>query len=196
MKIGLFGGTFDPAHVGHLLVAQHARELLGLDRLVLIPSATSPHKRNRILTPAEHRLAMLRIAVAGVPHFEVSDAEVRRGGVSYSIDTLRVMQREHPGAELTLLIGLDNVADFGTWRDPEGILSLAEVAVLARPGYRNAAPGDPFARRMRLCAVPEIDIASRDIRRRVREHRSIHWMVPPEVENYIYTHGFYLTSET
>jgi nicotinate-nucleotide adenylyltransferase len=195
MKVGLFGGTFDPPHVGHLLVAEHAREILGLDRLVLIPSAISPHKRNRQLTPAEHRLAMVRIAVAGVQHIEVSDIEVRRGGVSYSIETLQAMQQEHPGADLTLMIGLDNVTDFGMWRDPEGILGIARVAVLARPGYQPPDPANVFARRMQMCAVPEIDIASRDIRRRVKEGRSIHWMVPPEVEHYIYRHGFYLTSE-
>jgi nicotinate-nucleotide adenylyltransferase len=195
MNVGLFGGTFDPPHIGHLLVAEHAREILGLDRLVMIPAATSPHKRERTLTPAEHRLAMVRIAVAGVSHIEVSDAEVRRGGVSYSIDTLQMMQREYAGADLTLIIGMDNVADFGTWRDPEGILSIARVAVLTRPGFQTPERVDGYVRRMQMCAVPEIDIASRDIRRRVREGRSIHWMVPAEVEHYIHRHGFYLTSQ-
>lgn len=194
MTVGLFGGTFDPPHIGHLLVASHASELLGLDRLVFIPSAVSPHKRDRLLTPAEHRLAMVRLAVAGVAGMEVSDLEVRRGGVSYSIDTLQTMQREHSGAAITLLIGMDNVADFGSWRDPEGILGIARVVVLTRPGYRTPPGSDEYVSRMQLCSVPEIAIASRDIRRRVQEGRSIHWMVTAEVEDYILRHGLYLTS--
>jgi len=194
MTVGVFGGTFDPPHIGHLLVAGHARESLGLDTLVLIPSSTSPHKRDRRLTPPEDRLAMVRLAVAGVPGMEVSDIEVRRGGVSYTIDTLRMVQAGYPDAELTLLIGMDNVADFGTWRDPEGILALAQVVVLTRPGYSAPPQADSYLRRMRLCGVPEIEIASRDIRRRVLEGRSIHWMVTDEVEHYILQHGLYLTS--
>jgi nicotinate-nucleotide adenylyltransferase len=195
MKVGVFGGTFDPPHIGHLLVAAHAREILGLDRLVFMPSATSPHKRDRLLTAAAHRLAMVRLAVAGVPHMEVSDAEVRRGGVSYSIDTLKAVREEYVGAAITLIIGMDNVADFGTWKDPEGILGIAQVVVLTRPGYRTPQT-DNYSRRMEMCAVPEIEIASRDIRRRVREGRSIHWMVTAEVEYYIHQQGLYLTSDS
>jgi nicotinate-nucleotide adenylyltransferase len=125
---------------------------------------------------------------------EVSDVEVRRGGVSYSIDTLQAVQREHPGAEITLMIGMDNVADFGAWRDPGGILAMAQVVVLTRPGYHPPPQADSYIRQMKMCAVPEIDIASRDIRRRVREGRSIHWMVTSEVEHYIFQYGLYLTS--
>jgi nicotinate-nucleotide adenylyltransferase len=194
MKVGLFGGTFDPPHIGHLLVAERARELLELDQLVLIPSGTSPHKRDRTLTPSADRLAMVRLAVAGVKHMEVSDLEVRRGGISYSFETLQEMQRQHPGASLTMIIGMDNAVDFASWRNPEGILDISRVAVLTRPGYDSPDRNDPYVRRMLICTVPEIDIASRDIRRRVREGRSIHWMVTPEVEEYIHRHGLYLTS--
>jgi nicotinate-nucleotide adenylyltransferase len=194
MNVGLFGGTFDPPHIGHLLVAERARELLELDRLVLVPSGISPHKRDRQLTPSGDRLAMVRIAVAGVAQMDVSDLEVKRGGISYSIETVQEIQRQHAGSRLTLIIGMDNAVDFGTWKDPEGILGIARVAVLTRPGYAPPDRNDPFVRRMQICSVPEIDIASRDIRRRVREGRSIHWMVTPEVEEYIHRHGLYLTS--
>jgi nicotinate-nucleotide adenylyltransferase len=194
LRVGVFGGTFDPPHLGHLLVASHVQESLKLDRIILVPAATSPHKQNRSLTAAEHRLSMVRLAVAGVPHMEVSDAEVRRGGVSYTIDTLRILRQEHPRSGLTLVIGMDNLADFGTWKDPEGILSIARIVVMTRPGYAAPQNADSFARHMQTCAVPEIAIASRDIRRRVCEGRSIHWMVTPEVEHYIRRHGLYLIS--
>ncbi len=175
-------------------MVSQVRESLGLDRIILVPSATSPHKRDRVLTDPEHRLAMVRLAVAGVPQMEVSDLEVKRGGVSYTIKTLQVLQREHPGVDLTLIIGMDNVADFGTWKDPEEILRIARVVVMTRPGYKTPERNTPFAGRMQLCAVPEIGIASRDIRRRVCEGRSIHWMVTPEVEHYIHEHALYLLS--
>ncbi len=191
---GVFGGTFDPPHIGHLLVASHVRESLGLERIILVPSATSPHKRDRVLTDPEHRLSMVRLAVAGVPHMEVSDLEVKRGGVSYTVETLQILQHEHRGVELTLIIGMDNLADFGTWRDPEEILRIARVVVMTRPGYKAPERNTPYAGQMQLCAVPEIGIASRDIRRRVCEGRSIHWMVTPEVEHYIHEHALYLLS--
>ena len=196
MNLGIFGGTFDPPHLGHLLVASHILETLELDRIILVPAATSPHKRNRPLTEAEHRLAMVRLAVAGVPQMEVSDAEVRRGGVSYTVDTLRILQQEHARAGLTLIIGMDNLAEFGAWKDPDDILQIARVVVMTRPGYQVPHQADAYVRQMQLCAVPEIAIASREIRRRVYEGRSIHWMVTPEVEHYILRHGFYLISPT
>lgn len=194
MNIGIFGGTFDPPHIGHLLVASHVREALGLERMIFVPSSISPHKRGGAHTEPEHRLAMTRLAVAGAPHMEVSDVEIRRGGISYTIDTLRLLQGEHPGDELYLIIGMDNVADFGSWRDPEGILDVSRVVVMTRPGYKVPKREDRFVRRMEMCDVPEIEIASREIRRRVREGRSVRWMVTPEVEHFINQHGFYLTS--
>jgi len=120
--------------------------------------------------------------------------EIRRGGVSYTIDTLRMLQEEHPRTAMTLIIGMDNLADFGSWKDPDGILRIARVVVMTRPGYQAPPLADAYARQMHMCAVPEIAIASRDIRRRIREGRSIHWMVTPEVEHYILRHGLYLLS--
>jgi nicotinate-nucleotide adenylyltransferase len=194
MNIGVFGGTFDPPHVGHLLVASHVCETLGLERMVFVPSSVSPHKRTGAHTPPEDRLAMVRLAVAGASQMEVSDLEVRRGGVSFTIDTLRVLHAGHPHDTLALLIGMDNVADFGSWKEPDGILDIARVVVMTRPGYRIPERENRYVRRMEMCDVPEVEIASRDIRRRVREGRSVRWMVTPEVEHYIRQHGFYLTS--
>ncbi len=193
-EIGLFGGTFDPPHVGHLLVASHVGEVMELDKVLFVPSATSPHKRNRIMTDAEHRLAMVRLAVGGSPRLDVSDIEVRRGGISFTIDTLKALAASSPQAALTLIIGMDNMADFGTWKDPDGILEIARVVVMTRPGYSTERMDAHFARHMRLLPVPGIDIASRDIRRRVAEGRSIRWMVTAEVEHYVRSHGLYLAS--
>ena len=195
-NLGIFGGTFDPPHIGHLLVAAHVQESLKLERIILVPAASSPHKRNRPLTDAEHRLAMVRLSVAGVPQMDVSDVEVRRGGVSYTIDTLQMLQQEHPQTTLTLIIGMDNLAEFASWKDPGEILRIARVVVMTRPWYQAPHDADAFARLMHKCAVPEIGIASRDIRRRVCEGRSIRWMVTPEVEHFILRHGFYLISPT
>lgn len=190
-RIGMFGGTFDPPHTGHLIVAAHVREELGLDRIIFIPAMTPPHKQDRAVTAGRHRLAMVERAIEGDPHFAVSDCELRRGGVSYTIDTVQDLLRTHSGAELTVLIGMDNLVDFSTWRDPEGILSRAAVVVMTRPGFTHG-PGDaPFLTRMRLCEVPDIGIAARDIRRRVSEGRSIRYLVPAGVEEYVATHGLY-----
>jgi nicotinate-nucleotide adenylyltransferase len=194
MNIGVFGGTFDPPHIGHLLVASHVCETLGLERMVFVPSSVSPHKRTGAHTPPEDRLAMVRLAVAGAPQMEVSDLEVRRGGVSFTIDTLRVLHAGHPHDTLVLIIGMDNVGDFGSWKEPDGILDIARVVVMTRPGYRIPERENRYVRRMEMCDVPEVEIASRDIRKRVREGRSVRWMVTPEVEHYIRQHGFYLTS--
>jgi nicotinate-nucleotide adenylyltransferase len=194
MNIGVFGGTFDPPHIGHLLVASHVCETLGLERMVFVPSSVSPHKRTGAHTPPDDRLAMVRLAVAGAPQMEVTDLEIRRGGVSFTIDTLRVLHAGHPHDTLVLIIGMDNVGDFGSWKEPDGILDIARVVVMTRPGYRIPERENRYVRRMEMCDVPEVEIASRDIRRRVREGRSVRWMVTPEVEHYIRQHGFYLTS--
>jgi nicotinate-nucleotide adenylyltransferase len=190
-RIGLFGGTFDPPHIGHLIVAARVREDLRLDRVIFMPAMTPPHKQDRVVTSGPERLLMVERAIAGNPHFEVSDIEVRRGGVSYTIDTVRELLRERPGADLTVLIGMDNLADFGTWRDPDGILKLATVAVMTRPGYVPGATGAAFLSQMSLCEVPHIGIAARDIRERVAGGKSIRYLVPDDVEVFIQERRLY-----
>lgn len=191
MEIGIFGGTFNPPHNGHLIVAEHLRELLEFDRVVFIPTSISPHKQQEPLVEPRARLAMVKKAVRGNPFFLVSDIEVRRGGVSYTVETLREMHRQHPKDVLHLLIGMDNVKEFHTWKNPEEILALAHVIVMTRPGFSGSIGKNKFVREMEVCGVPEIDIASRDIRKRVKEGKSIHHLVPDPVEEYILKHKLY-----
>lgn len=190
-RLGLFGGTFDPPHLGHLIVAAHVREELGLDRILFMPAMTPPHKQDREVSPGAVRLAMVERAIEGEERFSVSDMEVRRGGVSYTIDTVRSMLADAPGTHLTVLIGMDNLVDFGSWRDPEGILDLARVAVMTRPGYKATGEGASFLRHMTLCEVPHIGIAARDIRERVAAGKSIRYLVPAQVEAFIHEQGLY-----
>lgn len=186
MKIGVFGGTFDPPHLGHLIVAEHVREWLGLEKVIFVPAVIPPHKRQRSdITPAEERLEMVRRAIAGNPSFDSSDIEIRRGGISFSVDTLKELRMHYPSDELHLLIGMDNVRDFKTWKDPEMIKRIAKVVVMTRPG---TIP-DPEIRveltTMIVCEVPEIGISSNEIRELVRKGCSIRYLVPLSVVEYI-----------
>jgi nicotinate-nucleotide adenylyltransferase len=184
--------VFDPVHNGHLIAAEAAREACGLSRVMFIPASDPPHKRYAGLAPAGARAEMVRLAIQDHPCFDLSPIELRRAGPSYTADTLSEL-RQTLGEEvaLFLIIGADNVTEIGAWHRPDRILSLATVVVVRRPG---ATPdrADPALRRgMRFVETPLIEISSTDIRRRVREGRSIRYLVPREVENYIHEHGLY-----
>jgi nicotinate-nucleotide adenylyltransferase len=190
-RIGMFGGTFDPIHVGHLLLAERAREELGLDHILFVPANVPPHKRSgRLIAPPESRLEMLRLAIAGNPAFEISTHEIDREGVSYTVDTLRHFEAVRPTARFTLLIGGDNAGDFATWRDPEQIVRLASVAVWARPGSQLPAELLPGVGYHRIDS-PLLEISSTDIRSRAAAGRSIRYMVPDAVADYITRHELY-----
>jgi len=191
MKIGIFGGTFNPPHLGHLVAAEHVCEQLALAKILFVPAAVPPHKNNPDLADGRHRLEMLRYAVQRNKRFEVSDIELRRGGVSYTVDTLRELSNEHPGDELAFLMGMDMLSEFSTWRSPEEILELAEIVALTRPDFPMPHLEPPLRRRVTICRIPEIGISSSDIRRRVKEGKSIRYMVTPSVEEYIRMHGLY-----
>lgn len=192
MKIGIFGGSFDPPHLGHLIVAEHVRVHLGLDRILFVPAATAPHKLGREVTDAGHRLRMLERALFSNPDFQVSDEEAVRGGVSYTIETLAALRTRHPGAELFLMIGADNALEFDSWKDPGGIRSSARIVVMHRPGVKldlkRLRRNIPDAL---VVDVPAIDIASRIIRKRVAEGVTIRYLVPDGVLEYIREHGLY-----
>ena len=189
MKIGLYGGSFDPVHLGHILVAQAAVEELGLDRIFLIPAAHSPFKLAAQFAPAEARLRFLRLALAGRPQCEVDDQEIRRGGVSFSIDTLRDYARRFPAAELFYLIGADNVAKLNEWREPEELARLAEFVVVPRPGDVAASFPPPFRGRA-LKGFP-LGISSSQIRARLRDGLPIDPLVPTAVAEAIKNSGLY-----
>ena len=211
-RIGVFGGTFDPIHIGHLRSAEEAREQLGLASVLFIPAADPPHK-NRRLTPAVHRLAMTRLATARHPAFRVSTIEIERGGRSYTVDTLRGLRERLPaGTRLTLLLGLDAFRDIGTWKDYRTLFTLADLAVWSRPPHDIRAPLGllPVAARRDFCyvrndktlrhrtgthirfvTVTALDVSASDIRLRLQRGRSIRYLVPSSVERYLSRHRLY-----
>ncbi|MFO0950215.1 MAG: nicotinate-nucleotide adenylyltransferase [Isosphaeraceae bacterium] len=199
MRLGLYGGTFDPIHLGHLILAEQCREACGLERVWFVVTASPPHKAGQ-RTPVHHRLEMARIAVAGHPAFEVSEIEARRPGPHYSVETLTQLRRERPGDELFFLIGADSLVDLPTWRQPEEIARLARIVVVNRPGI-DLTPANPEALPdfgpgafpLSVVNVPPIGIASRDLRARLGQKRSIRYMVPRGVEAYIEAQGLYRT---
>ena len=190
-RLGVLGGTFDPVHCGHVLLAVAAREQLDLDRVLFVPAADPPHKDHRPdLAPAEDRWHMVQAALSGVDGLEASRLELDRPGKSYTVDTLRQLRRQEPAAELFLIIGRDNVADMASWQDPEGILAACTVAAGSRPSGGPAPPAE-LAARMVLLDTPLIEISSTGIRSRVRRGLTIRCMVPAPVEELIAQRGLY-----
>ncbi|MGH7742074.1 MAG: nicotinate-nucleotide adenylyltransferase [Candidatus Eiseniibacteriota bacterium] len=187
-RIGLFGGTFDPPHLGHLALAECARDQLGLESVLFVPAGTPPHKRRVGRSSAQRRVAMTRLAVRGNRSFRVSLAEVRRHGPSFTVDTLRDMGQRFPGSALYLLMGADSLADFANWHDPREILRLATLVVAARPGVRRRAGPRRGVVWLENFAV---DISSSAIRARARSGRSVRYLVPEAVAHYIARHRVY-----
>jgi len=190
MKLGLFGGSFDPVHLGHLLVAQAAIEELGLDRLFFIPAAQSPFKPDSRPAPAAARLQLLRLALAGKVNCEIDEQEIRRGGVSYTVDTLRDYAKKFPGAELFYLIGADHVSKLNEWREPNELAKLAEFVVIPRPGEPIVKFSPPFRGRI-LKGFP-LEISSSQIRTRLNAGLPIEPLVPPAVAEAIRNNRLYL----
>jgi nicotinate-nucleotide adenylyltransferase len=182
--IGLLGGSYDPVHNGHLIVGQVAAERLGLDSLRFVPALEQPFKQGRHGAPAEHRAAMLELAIANMPGMAIETIELSRAGPSYTVDTLRALRAREPSAEFTLLLGADAAADLPAWREAAEIPRLARVVVFARPG--TAVPA--LAAIAETVEVPAIDISATVIRQRVREGRSIRHWVPDAVAEYVAWH--------
>lgn len=189
MKIGIFGGTFDPPHIGHLIAAQDACTALALDRFVFVPAAQPPHKRDRGVSAAGVRLEMLKAAVAGNPVFEVSTIELNRSGPSYTVDTLRQLSEEFPDDVLLLLIGVDQVRDFASWREPEEVLRLAQLVMLSRSGTEEPGEQNKFVKH--TVDVTRIDVSSTLIRRRVAAGQSIRYLVVDAVAEIVARQGLY-----
>ena len=190
MKLGLFGGSFDPVHIGHLLVAQAAVEELALTRLFFIPAAQSPFKPDNKPAPDAARLQLLRLALAGRTNCEVDEQEIRRGGISYTVDTLRDYARRFPQAELFYLIGADNVAKLPEWREPQELARLAEFVAIPRPGETPMNFPPPFRGRM-LTGFP-FAVSSSQIRARVNAGLTIEHLVSPAVAGAIHTAKLYV----
>jgi nicotinate-nucleotide adenylyltransferase len=191
-KIGILGGTFNPIHLGHLLTAQDALEQLGLERVIFIPSATPPHKVVDKLATGRDRLRMIKLAIRGNDQFEVDDIEIKRGGKSYSVDTLTALRQRNPRADLYFIIGADSLRELHLWREVARLVTLCTFVTVPRPGFKPEPVIDPrldAATRHRLrqhvLRGHACDIASRDIRARVSGERSIRYLVPDAVRLYI-----------
>lgn len=188
-RLGLYGGSFDPVHLGHLLVAHAALEELALDRLVFIPAAQSPFKPGTRPASAAARVRMLRLALAGETRFEVDECELRRGGVSYSVDTVREIAARHPGAELFWLIGADHVPTLPKWREAETLAGLVEFVVIPRPG--EPATGLPAPWRLRHLRGWPLAVSSSEIRQRVAAGRRVRHLLPSFVAEVIDSEKLY-----
>jgi nicotinate-nucleotide adenylyltransferase len=195
MRVGLLGGTFDPVHLGHLVLAEQAREAGRLDQVRFVVAARPPHKSDQALTPFAHRVEMLRLALAGEAAFQVDEREEARAGPGYTVDTLEELRREMPEAKLVLVVGADCLADLPEWKEPERIAELADILVMGRGPAGKTARGLPSGLRFTwIQDAPEIGIASSDLRQRTREGRSLRYLVPRAVECYIEQHRLYVTS--
>jgi nicotinate-nucleotide adenylyltransferase len=198
MRIGVLGGTFDPVHLGHLIVAEEARVRLKLDQVIFMPAGQPWLKAGQCLTPGGHRLQMVELAVASNPFFRVASNEVERPGATYTVDTLVELNRElGPNASLYFILGMDSLAQFHRWKEPDQLLELCQLVVVSRPGHQNVDVNDLVARfpqagpGLVLLTVPRIEISSTEVRRRVAEGISIRYLVPEAVEEYISEHRLY-----
>lgn len=200
MRLGLLGGTFDPVHYGHLLLAEYCREACGLDQIWFVPTNAPPHKNRDDLTAPRQRLEMLELAIGGHQPFAVSSLEVDRGGVSYTVDTLQQLRDQDPSRELFFLLGADSLKDLPQWREPARICELATPVVVRRPGstepdfacLAGLVNADRLATFEKYQArMPQIELSSTEIRRRVRAGQSIRFQTPRAVEKYIESAGLY-----
>ena len=190
-KVCLFGGTFDPPHIGHLLVAQTIIEAENFDKIVFIPTFKTPQKNN--ITDIKDRLAMLRMGVTSNPNFEISDLEIQRGGTSYTIDTVRDYKsdQDYDSRELYYLIGSDSLQTFHIWKEPREILDESQVIVALRPGFRPSDISNWILRKVRFANIPRFEISSSTIRSRWQKNKTIRYMVTQSVWEYINDHGIY-----
>jgi nicotinate-nucleotide adenylyltransferase len=187
-KIGVLGGSFDPIHFGHLLMAQSAAEALKLDRVFFVPAFRSPFKLLHHLPDSSKRLTMVKAAIKGNPVFAAYDGELRRAGVSYTIDTLIELRVKYPKAKFYLLMGADNLRSFHRWKDPKGILKVASLAIMNRPGFdKNYPKRWPYVK----INMPAVDISSSDIRNRLKSKKSIWYLTPKAIIRYISQHQLY-----
>ena len=187
IRIGIFGGSFDPPHIGHLIIAEIARATMRLDKVIFVPANRSPHKLDRTATSGKHRLSMTFLAVRGNPAFSVSDFELRKKRISYTVDTVEEIRRRYPRAKLYLIVGADNYSGFRSWRRPEKILSMAELLVYPREKRTIRHRTN----RVHILDAPLVSISSSEIRRRVRSGLSVRYLVPDSVHRYILLHNLY-----
>ena len=198
MRLGILGGTFDPIHLGHLLMAEMAGEALKLEKVLFVPAGDPPHKQNRTITAARHRRRMVELAIEGNARFELCPIDLERPGPHYSVDTVHLIRRQYDiGADACFfIIGGDSLADLPIWHDPEKLVPLCRLAVAHRPGYQpdisdleKMIPG--LGARLDWVPIPVVDFAASTIRARLRKGQSIRYQVPESVWQYIHQHNLY-----
>lgn len=194
MNLGILGGTFDPPHRGHLVLAERCADALDLETVYFVPAYRPPHKLDRRLSPFEARLSLVRAAIAGKPRFAALDLERNRGGISFTVETLRELRRRHPDAHLWLLLGLDSLHEIPSWRDPEEITRLARFAVYGRAGVAGEAPA-LLAENTTFIPGPLVDISSTELRSALRRGDSVGEMIPAAVQAEIERWGLYRAGE-
>lgn len=200
-RVGLIGGTFDPVHYGHLAAAAGARHLCDLSRVWFVPAGKPPHKHCEQVTPARHRLAMVRLATAGNPAFGVLPVEIERPGPSYTVETVRLLARQHPDWVLHFILGADSLLDLPTWREHQALVAACRLVAVRRPGV--AAPsradlaarlGSQLAERIRIIDTPGVAVAAQELRRLAAAGYPLRYLVPDAVAAYIEEHGLYRTA--
>lgn len=191
-RVGIFGGTFDPIHNGHLITAQSVKEIRELEKIIFIPAYISPHKQHAKASNAKHRLNMLKLALDEIPFFECSDFEIKQHTISYTIDTLREFKKHYD--EIDLIIGYDNIFQFHTWKDPDEIFKLANVVVLKRKSSHPIDYVDKYVESAHFVETRGIEISATDIRNRVQEDLPIYYLVPEKVLEYINENKLYKDS--
>ena len=196
-RIGVIGGTFDPIHYGHLAAAEEARVRVNLEKVLFVVALLPPHKLDEDVTPVEHRLAMVRLGIASNPHFEISLVDVDRPGPSFTVDTISMLQEQWgPDTELFFVMGLDSLVEVPTWHQPERLIRLCHLVAVSRPRFevdmrQLEASVSGISSRVEIIDMPEVDISSSDLQRRVKEGLPIKYQVPEEVERYIIEHRLY-----
>ncbi len=191
-RVGVFGGTFDPPHSGHLAVARAAAEGASLERVLWVPAAVPPHKPGRVFARADVRRRMVEAAIRGEPGFEVCDLELERGGISYTVDTLRALTAAHPGWQLFLIVGADLLPGFPSWKAPAVIEQLATLVAVARKGAAPPGTTEGMKPRPRVVLLPRVvDLSSSEVRKQVAERKAQAAMLPPQVASIIESEGLY-----
>lgn len=196
-SIGIFGGTFDPPHLGHLILAAEARAQLGLERLLWVLTPDPPHKQGQSIAPLEQRLEMVKLAIADDPQFEISSVEMNRPGPHYALDTVQILAAQNPGAKLVYLMGGDSLRDLPNWHRPVEFVSACHlIGVMRRPGdavelgfLEKSLPG--LTAKVRFVDAPLLEIAAREVRNRIADGRPFRYFLPERVYKYVDSHGLY-----
>jgi nicotinate-nucleotide adenylyltransferase len=192
-RLGILGGTFDPIHSGHLILAEQLKEELKLQKVIFIPSANPPHKENHPVSSAKDRLQMVKLAIRDNPDFLISDIELKREGKSYTIDTLTQFVKLYKDSELFFLLGSDTIDELPTWKEPDKIFQKVKMVIALRPGFDRINPENRFVKKSLLIPINGLNISSTQIRERVRAGKSIKYLVPPGVEKFIRSKNLYMS---